>query len=75
MPYPAALTALLAEMPLAPLGPGVPIHSARAALDDAALVVGANDLAACRAGLWLAFGFLDDWHRFHKPRAGKVFCC
>ena len=71
MPYPPALTAFLAELPLASLGPGTPIDSARATLSDASLLTGAAHPDACRAGLWLAFGFLDESHaisqELHTP--------
>src|SRR5262245_27937857 len=66
--YPAAIAALLGRLPLAPLGPGRPDPTARReleALDEVAFGgrVADRDMAsACRAGLWLAFGFLDESH-------------
>jgi hypothetical protein len=55
--YPPALAELLSRLPLAPLGPGKPDASVRAALEAL------SDLSAtCRAGLWLAFDFLDESH-------------
>ena len=60
--YPEPVAALLRRLPLAPLGPGTPdqsAHAALAALDDSVPV-------ACRAGLWLAFGFLDESHRISQ---------
>ena len=62
-----ALRALLDQVPLAPLGPGTPVSELRGALSagDEALfgVVKDGRMArACRAGLWLAFGFLDESH-------------
>jgi hypothetical protein len=66
--YRPAVAELLRSMPLAPLGPGAPDATARdrlAALEDAAFdgtVLNRDMLAACRAGLWLAFNFLDESH-------------
>jgi hypothetical protein len=64
--YPPVIAELLQEMPLAPLGPGTPVREARSKLEAIASVFppGADrDLAAaCRAGLWLAFNFLDESH-------------
>lgn len=56
---PPALTALLAKMPLAPLGPGSPQSEARKELDALmpALPLG------CQAGLWLAVGY---WEKAHQ---------
>jgi len=56
--YPEPVAGLLRRLPLAPLGPGTPVRSERAALealDDSVPI-------ACRAGLWLAFDFLDESH-------------
>lgn len=69
--YPPAIADLLRAMPLAPLGPGTPVQSARAALaalDDAAFgrVTDRNMAAACRAGLWLAFNDLDESHEISQ---------
>jgi len=66
--YLPALAELLRALPLAPLDPGTPDRSLRSkleALDDAAFGgrVADRGLAdACRAGLWLAFNFLDESH-------------
>ena len=61
-----ALAVLLEKVPLAPLGPGSPMDAMRPALeaDDATLFgpVDPTTANACRAGLWLAFGFLDESH-------------
>ena len=62
-----ALPELLARMPLAPLGPGTPMEEVRPILeaDDETLfggMTGRDAVRACRAGLWLAFGFLDESH-------------
>src|SRR5262245_21358275 len=55
---PALLAGLLSPLPLMPLGPGKPDPSMRPKL--AAVE---RDLSpACRAGLWLAFDFLDESH-------------
>jgi hypothetical protein len=63
---PPAITELLHLMPLAPLGPGKPRREVRDKLEvvEATFGPGADrDLtAACRAGLWLAFDFLDEAH-------------
>lgn len=72
--YPSALAALLATLPLAPLGPGQPLttyHDQLAALTDEAIspvVARPNRTAAalCRAGLWLAYNFLDHSHRISQ---------
>ena len=57
--FPPALTALLAKVPLAPLGSGSAMSEVRKELDavTAALPLG------CQAGLWLAFGY---WERAHQ---------
>jgi hypothetical protein len=65
--YPPALAELLRASPLAPLDPGTPDRSLRGqleALDDAAFGgrVERGLADACRAGLWLAFNFLDESH-------------
>ena len=67
MTHPPALSALLVRMPLAPLGPGTPMEEVRPGLeaDNGTLfgrVSDTNASRACRAGLWLAFGFLDESH-------------
>jgi hypothetical protein len=58
------LATMLENVPLAPLGPGSPVEAMRPALEDPALFAGLDREAAsaCRAGLWLAFGFLDESH-------------
>jgi hypothetical protein len=61
-----AVSELLKNMPLAPLGPGRPEQAWKSelqTLDDNSFG-GANPdrAAACRAALWLAFGFLDESH-------------
>ncbi|MFO0841034.1 MAG: hypothetical protein U0797_01375 [Gemmataceae bacterium] len=66
--YPPAVAELLEHLPLAPLGPGRPIEAVRpklAALADESFgthSLGRKMIAACRAGLWLAFDFLDESH-------------
>jgi len=68
--YGPVLGPLLAGMPLAPLGPGRPVESARAALESLRLedafapgrIADADMAAACRAGLWLGYNFLDESH-------------
>lgn len=67
--YPPAVAELLRRLPLAPLGPGQPDRSVRdhlQALTAASLVttkaVDAGMVTACRAGLWLAFDYLDESH-------------
>src|SRR5437870_5363954 len=64
--YPPVIAELLQQMPLAPLGPGKPVEGVRPELEAAssALPAGgdANLIAACRAGLYLAFNFLDESH-------------
>lgn len=70
--YPPAIAALLEALPLAPLGPGTPerrLQEKLASLDDAAFgasLVNADMADACRAGLWLAFHFLDESHRISQ---------
>jgi hypothetical protein len=66
--YPPAVAELLRLAPLAPLGPGEPHRAVKDqlhALDGAAFGGRINDrdmADACRAGLWLAFNFLDEAH-------------
>jgi hypothetical protein len=64
--YPPALAALLSKLPLAPLGPGRPREDMRAEIEAALASIphggNADMAAACRAGLWLAFDFLDESH-------------
>ena len=52
----ATVQELLEAMPLAPLGPGSPLEAMREKLR------GLDAPATVRAGLWLAFGFLDESH-------------
>lgn len=57
-PYPPATAGLLNQLPLMPLGPGKPDVGRRAEIEAAC-----RELPpACRAGLWLAFDFLDESH-------------
>ncbi len=68
--YGPAFAPLLRDGPLSPLGPGRPDEARRPALaalaeDDAFAprrVVDRDMAAACRAGLWLLFDFLDESH-------------
>ncbi len=68
--YGRAFAALLQEATLSPLGPGTPDKPRRPLLevlagDDAFLprqVADARTADACRAGMWLLFGFLDESH-------------
>ena len=67
--YPPAIGELLRKLPRMPLGPGEPDRSVKGqleALNEAAFapcrVVDRDMVAACRAGLWLAFGYLDESH-------------
>jgi hypothetical protein len=64
--YPPPVEELLRIMPLAPLGPGTPHREAQDKLEaiGPAFAPGAdrNMVAACQAGLWLAFDFLDEAH-------------
>ncbi len=68
--YPPAIAELLRLMPLAPLGPGTPCHEVRDRMESVELTFGPTadrDLAACcRAGLWLAFNFLDESHEISQ---------
>jgi hypothetical protein len=67
-----AVEELLRRLPLAPLGPGHPEQAVRAkleALDEGAFggrVADRDMAAACRAGLWLAFDFLDESHEISQ---------
>jgi hypothetical protein len=60
--YPPPVAALLRSLPLAPLGPGAPDASLRAAIEAACVELP----EACRAGLWLAFGYLDESHEISQ---------
>src|SRR5437762_3525484 len=64
--YPEPIAELLRLMPLAPLGPGKPLHEVRGKLEAVTSAFAPraerNLVAACRAGLWLAFNFLDESH-------------
>jgi hypothetical protein len=67
--YPPAIAGLVRKVPLMPLGPGEPDRSVKGeleALNEAAFgpgrVADRDMAAACRAGLWLAFGYLDESH-------------
>jgi len=68
--YPPLIAELIRQMPLAPLGPGSPVQGVRSKLDAVASAFppGADrDMsAACRAGLWLAFNFLDESHKISQ---------
>jgi hypothetical protein len=66
----APLAELLRQLPLMPLGPGKPDPSMRAKL--AAVE---RDLSpACRAGLWLAFDFLDESHSISQELSTVEGC-
>lgn len=56
------LTDLLSALPLAPLGPGRPDPAHRPRL----AALGDTIPAACRAGLWLAFDFLEESHQISQ---------
>jgi hypothetical protein len=64
--YPPPLAELLRQLPLMPLGPGEPHRGLRHRLEaiPSAFPAGAGPdmVAACHAGLWLAFDFLDESH-------------
>src|SRR4051794_29799649 len=64
--YPPGVAELLRALPLAPLGPGKPRREARDRLEATASAfppgANADTAASCRAGLWLAFDFLDEAH-------------
>jgi hypothetical protein len=68
VPFPPTLADLVGLVPLAPLGPGTPERSLEtrlANLGDAAFgdsIADPTMVQACRAGLWLAFNFLDEAH-------------
>jgi hypothetical protein len=68
--YPPAIQELLRGMPVAPLGPGDPHRELRDRLEavGSAFAPGASGemVAACRAGLWLAFDFLDEAHEISQ---------
>jgi hypothetical protein len=73
--YPPAVAELLSQLPLAPLGPGTPEQAVRgklAALNDAVFgrVVDRGAAACCRAGLWLAFNFLNESHSISQEDEG-----
>lgn len=57
--FPSAVTALLAKVPLAPLGPGPQQPSAREELEELLPTLPLE----CQAGLWLAFGY---WEKAHQ---------
>jgi hypothetical protein len=61
--YPPLVAELIQQMPLAPLGPGTPVEHVRTKLEALSSAFPAGALqagaAACRAGLWLAYNFLD----------------
>lgn len=65
---PLLIADLWQRIPLAPLGPGTPDRAMRdqlSALDDVAFGGQISDrsmAASCRAGLWLAFNYLDESH-------------
>ncbi len=59
--YPPAVADLLRRLPLAPLGPGKPDAAVRPALEA---LTGLPP--TCRAGLWLAFDFLDESHEISQ---------
>ncbi len=59
------LDALLNEVPLAPLDRGLPDGAMRPRIEAAC----AGLPPACRAGLWLAFGFLDESHSISQDLA------
>lgn len=64
--YSPPIAELLADLPLAPLGPGKPqpvLRSKLKAAESAFPSAADRDMvAACCAGLWLAFDFLDEAH-------------
>lgn len=69
--YSPDVAELLRRMPLTPLGPGSPERAEKSqleALNDAAFggVRDRSMAAACRAGLWLAFNFLDESHEISQ---------
>jgi hypothetical protein len=63
--YPAAVAELLALRPVAPLGPGTPVRGVESQLRAL------RDVSQpCRAGLWLAFNFLDESHTISQTAEG-----
>src|SRR5262249_50800059 len=72
--YGPTIAALLREDRLAPLGPGTPNRSVRAALEAATAeklfgdqqVRDRHMADACRAGLWLYHDFLDESHKISQ---------
>ncbi len=64
--HPPAIADLLRLLPLAPLGPGKPHQEVRGQLDALGSAFPSGDnrdlITACKAGLWLAFNFLDESH-------------
>jgi hypothetical protein len=70
--YPPAVAELLRQRPLSPLRPGSPVRAVKEKLhelDDAAFggpLRDRNMAAACRAGLWLAFDFMDESHEISQ---------
>lgn len=76
VPYAPAVANLLADAPCNDLGPGRPLADRRAALaalsaESLGAVADREMAAACLAGLWLRFDFLDESHRIsqgiHSP--------
>jgi hypothetical protein len=63
---PPLIAELLQLLPLAPLGPGKPHQEARDRLEKLDSIGVPQEqrerFAACRAGLWLGFDFLDESH-------------
>lgn len=71
--YPPAIADLLRDLPLAPLGPGQPathVAGRLGALGESSFaplrVVDRRMAAACRAGLYLAYDFLDESHKISQ---------
>ena len=68
--YPPLIAEPLRQMPLAPLGPGSPVREVQSKLEALASAFPSGDdrdmTAACRAGLWLAFNFLDESHKISQ---------
>jgi hypothetical protein len=64
--YPPAVAELLRELPLAPLGSGRPRRDMLPRLEAVAAAFAPEAdrdmVAACQAGLWLAFDYLDESH-------------
>ena len=66
------LATILENVPLAPLGPGAPVEAMRPALEAMRFADLDRERAnACRAGLWLAFGFLDESHAVSQESATR----